>query len=255
VTEAPVPEPRETDPEMPLTRPSFWEMQLYRLCWSIAVGVSRVYFPGTVKGRQNLPAQGACIVAPVHRSYVDWLIVARITGRRRLRYIVKEEVWKSKLIGGVIEACGGFPVNRSGTDREALRRCQAVLGGGEALVMFPEGTRRSGPVVHELKDGVAYLSLRTGAPVIPVGIGGSERAMPRGSKFPRPTRVDVVVGPPIAAPSPPGGHENDSSGSPDGTPAARRRGRIGRAAITEQSVRVRAGIQQAFDAAEASLRR
>ena len=83
------------------------------------------YFPGTVKGRENLPVGGAYIVAPVHRSYVDWLIVARITRRQRLRYIVKEEVWKSKLIGRLLLACGAFPVNRSGADREALQRCHA----------------------------------------------------------------------------------------------------------------------------------
>ena len=82
----------------------------------------------------------------MHRSYVDWLIVARIT-KRRLRYIVKEEVWKSKLAGRMLEVLGAFPVNRSGADREALERCQSVLAGGEPLVMFPEGTRRSGPEV------------------------------------------------------------------------------------------------------------
>ena len=70
-------------------------------------------------GAEHLPAEGPFIVAPVHRSYVDWLIVARIT-RRRLRYIVKEEVWKSKLVGRLLEMLGAFPVNRSGADREAL---------------------------------------------------------------------------------------------------------------------------------------
>jgi 1-acyl-sn-glycerol-3-phosphate acyltransferase len=234
-------------------------MFIYRLCRFIAVGASRLYFPGTVKGRENLPAKGAYIVAPVHRSYVDWLLVARITGRRRLRFIVKEEVWKSKLFGGIIEACGGFPVNRSGADREALKRCQAVLAGGEPLVMFPEGTRRSGAQVQELKDGVAYLSLRAGVAVVPVGIGGAERAMPRGSSFPRPRRVNVVIGPPVPppelAPATEAQASPEASEAAEADEAARGRGRIGRAAVTEQSARVRGAIQAAFDAAEASLRR
>jgi 1-acyl-sn-glycerol-3-phosphate acyltransferase len=235
--------------------PSRGDLAVYRICRFIAVGVSRLYFPGMVTGRENLPAGGAYIVAPVHRSYVDWLIVARITKRQRLRYIVKEEVWKSKLIGRLLMACGAFPVNRSGADREALQRCQAVLVGGEPLVMFPEGTRRSGPEVQELKDGVAYLSLRAGVPVVPVGIGGSERAMPRGSSFPRPRRVNVVIGPPIPARSRDGGGEQDQSGEVLDLAVSRRRARIGREATTEQSQRVRAAIQQAFDAAEAGLRR
>ncbi len=110
------------------TRPSLAEVALYRICRAIAVGASRLYFPGKVIGRENLPAGGAYIVAPVHRSYVDWLIVARIT-RRRLRYIVKEEVWKSKAIGRLLEMLGAFPVNRSGADRvrsSAAGRCSKV---------------------------------------------------------------------------------------------------------------------------------
>ncbi|MFZ2057385.1 MAG: lysophospholipid acyltransferase family protein [Acidimicrobiales bacterium] len=235
--------------------PSGGDLIVYRICRFIAVGVSRLYFPGTVTGRENLPAGGAFIVAPVHRSYVDWLIVARITRRQRLRFIVKDEVWKSRLIGRLLAACGAFPVNRSGADREALQRCQAALGGGEPLVMFPEGTRRSGPEVHELKDGVAYLSLRTGVPVVPIGIGGSERAMPRGSSFPRPTRVNIVIGQPILARSPADAGELHRSGEAREPAASGRRARVGRAATSEQSARVRAGIQQAFDSAEASIRR
>jgi 1-acyl-sn-glycerol-3-phosphate acyltransferase len=242
-----------SDARLPSEGPSISEMVVYRVCRAIAVGASRLYFPGKVFGRENLPARGACIVAPVHRSYVDWLIVARITSRRRLRYIVKEEVWRSKLFGALIEACGAFPVNRSGADREALERCRAVLAGGEALVMFPEGTRRSGPQVEELKDGVAYLSLRAGAPVVPVGIGGSERAMPRGAKFPRPRRVNVVIGPPVPVPDIAGTAGAPAGGT--GDTVAHKRARIGRGTTAEHSRRVGAAMQRAFDAAEATLRR
>jgi len=227
------------------------EFVVYKLVRTVAVGLSRLYFPGTVKGRENLPMDGTCIVAPVHRSYVDWLIVARITRARRLRYIVKEEVWKSKLIGHILEACGCFPVNRSGADREALERCRAVLEAGEVLVMFPEGTRRSGPVVEDLKDGVAYLSLRTGAPVVPVGVGGSERAMPRGSRFPHPRRVNVVIGPPVPAGAPDA--STTRAYDSDGAAGEQKRARVSRAAITEQSLRIQAAIQHVFDEAEASV--
>jgi len=230
------------------------EFVVYKLVRTVAVGLSRLYFPGTVKGRANLPMEGACIIAPVHRSYVDWLIVARITRTRRLRYIVKDEVWKSKLIGRILEACGCFPVNRSGADREALERCRKVLASGEVLVMFPEGTRRSGPVVEDLKDGVAYLSLRTGAPIVPIGIGGSEAAMPRGSSFPRPRRVNVVIGPPVPAGAlAPGTSRALDDG--DGAAGGQKRARLSRAAITEQTLRIQMAVQKPFDEAEASLRR
>jgi 1-acyl-sn-glycerol-3-phosphate acyltransferase len=212
--------------------PSPGELRLYRVCRGIAVGLSRLFFPGRVIGREHLPEAGAFILAPVHRSYLDWLIVARVT-KRRLRYIVKAEVWKSKLVGRILESLGAFPVNRSGADREALERCRAVLAGSEPLVMFPEGTRRSGPVVEDLREGVAYLALRARVPVVPVGIGGSEQAMPRGSKFPKPRRVAVVIGPAVA-PDPP-----EEGGTT----------RVSRRAMHEFSETVGAAVQSAFDEA------
>jgi 1-acyl-sn-glycerol-3-phosphate acyltransferase len=242
-------------------------MLLYHVARGIAVGISRAYLPGRVVGRENLPAEGAYLLSPVHRSYVDWLIVARVTRRRRLRYIAKAEIWKSKLVGRLLEACGCFPVNRSGADREALERCRAVLAGGEPLVMFPEGTRRSGPLVSDLREGVAYLAVRAGVPVVPVGIGGSERAMPRGSSIPRPRRVEVVIGKPVWPPHGRSSASDDAEVEPAGTshaePAAadhadaagaraahRRQGRVSRRATKEFSDEVAAAMQKVFDEAQ-----
>ena len=72
-------------------------------------------------------------------------------------------------------------MTRGSADREALRRCVAVLEAGEPLVLFPEGERKSGPTVQPLFDGAVYVALRAGVPIVPVGIGGSERVMPKGA--------------------------------------------------------------------------
>ncbi len=215
--------------------PSPGELRFYRACRAIVVGVSTLLFPGRVVGAENLPETGPYILAPVHRSYLDWMLVARVT-KRRLRYMVKAEIWKSKAVGRLIEALGAFPVNRSGADREALERSRSVLAGGEPLVMFPEGTRRSGREVADLREGVAYLALRADVPILPVGIGGSEQAMPRGSAFPRPHRVDIVIGPPVTPP-----------------PRAEGGKRVSRRETAELSERVRAAIQESYEAAQASL--
>lgn len=230
--------------------PTRGELALYRVCRFISVGASRLAFPGRIVGAENLPTSGPYILAPVHRSYLDWLLVARLT-RRRLRYIVKAEVWKSKAVGRFIEALGAFPVNRSGADRDALERCRAVLNGGEPLVMFPEGTRRSGERVEDLREGVAYLALRAGVPVVPVGIGGSELAMPRGSRLPRPRRVDLVVGPPLRqGVSPDDGGKAAVAPAGGGEPAASRPStRVPRREMRELSDRLEEAIQQAFDEA------
>jgi 1-acyl-sn-glycerol-3-phosphate acyltransferase len=188
-----------------------------------------------VQGREHLPASGAYILAPVHRSNVDWLIVARVT-RRRLRYLVKGEVAKVRFVGRLLELLGTFPVDRGTADREALVRSVEVLAAGEPMVVFPEGTRGSGESIGELRDGVAYLALRSGVPVVPVGVSAMERAMPRGAKLPRPAWVRIVVGEPIVPPPPP----VSSSG----------RMRVSRGVTHELSEQVRAGLQRAFDEAE-----
>ena len=95
---------------------------------------------------------------------------------------------------------GGFPVTRGTVDREALQRCLDVVGSGEPLVLYPEGTRLSGPTVGKLFDGVAYVATKTGVPIIPVGIAGSERAMAKGAKLIRPTKIHIEIGPPIMPP-------------------------------------------------------
>jgi 1-acyl-sn-glycerol-3-phosphate acyltransferase len=100
--------------------------------------------------------------------------------------------------------------------------------------MFPEGTRRSGPVVEDLHDGVAFVAARRGVPIVPIGIGGSERILARGRKLPKLTRVVLVVGEPIHPPAREAG-------------ASVRRGDV--AVLTGQ---LRDAVQQLFDEAEAS---
>ena len=100
-----------------------------------------------------------------------------------------DKYWKNKAFGRLLTALGGFPVSRGTADREALRRCIAVLEGGEPLVLFPEGERKSGPIVQPLFDGATYIAVKAGVPIVPVGIGGSERAMPKGAKYHPPAQA------------------------------------------------------------------
>ena len=171
----------------------------YWLIRSLIKAFCRTYFRLGVYGRENIPQSGAFILAPIHRSNVDTPIVSVVT-KRRLRFMGKDSLWKIKPIGAVLSALGGFPVTRGTADLEALKRCLAVLAIGEPLVMFPEGTRQSGPNIHPLFDGAAYLSIKSGVPIIPVGFGGTEGVMPKGSKKVLPKKCSVVVGKPIYPP-------------------------------------------------------
>ena len=147
--------------------------------------------------------------------------------------MAKDDIWKSPRLGRLVEALGAFPVHREGADRLALDRAQSVLERGDVLILFPEGTCRSGPVVEELHEGAAFLAARTGAVIVPIGVGGTEASMPKGKKIPRPVKVRLVVGAPLRAP------ERSASG------------RTPRRQVHELTERLRGELQRLFDESQA----
>jgi 1-acyl-sn-glycerol-3-phosphate acyltransferase len=161
--------------------------------------VCRLFWRVEVRGKEHLPSAGAFVIAPVHRSNVDTLLAGCLV-RRRIRFMGKDSLWKYKWSGALFGSLGAFPVHRGTADREALRTCEAAVRAGEPVVLFPEGTRQSGPVVQPLFEGAAFVAARAGVPIVPVGIGGSEWAMPKGKKGIRPVKVVLVIGEPLAVP-------------------------------------------------------
>ncbi len=188
------------------------------------------------RGRGRIP-KGAVILAPAgHRSNLDTLLVGAVSFRN-LWYLAKSSLFKSHFSTRFLVAVGGIPTERESVDRRALRCAREVLRRGEALVVFPEGERKSGPRVHPLLDGPIWLSIMTGAPILPVGIGGSERAMPKKALIPRPHGVRLVFGELIPAPSPAPGRRT-----------------IGRQQRAEASAELREVLQDLFDEAQAWAR-
>lgn len=206
---------------------------LYRLFRALCVGFCRTYLRMRVEGLENVPKTGAYVVAPVHRSYLDTPIVSVIT-TRRLRYMGKDPLWRNPVSGWLLSALGGFPVHRGTADREALKRCIEVLEGGEPLVLFPEGERKAGPIVHPMFDGAAYVAAKAGVGILPIGIGGSAAAMPKGARYIRPHRVHVTVGKLITTEKAPSG-------------------RVARAGVKEVSDQLHTELQRLFDQAQARV--
>lgn len=201
----------------------------YSVAHFVVVGLTRLWTRTTVRGRQHIPRHGAFVLAPVHRSNIDTPLAATVT-RRRLRFMGKDSLWKVRIIGWVLSSVGGFPVTRGSADREALARCIEVLRTGEPLVLFPEGTRQSGPALQPLFDGAAYVAVKAGVPIVPVGIGGSERVMSKGSRMIWPRKCAVVVGEPIRVPT-----GND--------------GRAPRSAVKDVTAQLAVSLQDLFDEA------
>ncbi len=204
----------------------------YRMAHALAHTLVRLWFRPQVRGHNVVPADGPIILAPVHRSFADFCFSVMLTDRK-LFFMAKDEMWRSRLLGRFLVALGAFPVHRGGVDREAMGHATEVLEQGQLLIMFPEGTRQAGPRVQELLDGVAFLAGRTGAPIVPVGIGGSDVSMPKGAKVPKRTPITLVVGREV----PP--------------PAKRESGRVSRREVHKTTIELREALQEAYDEARA----
>lgn len=205
---------------------------LYRTVWILVGQGSRLVYRASIEGREHLPREGGFVLAPSHRSMMDIPFAAVVTPRR-LRYMGKASLFRIPVLGRIFSTLGGFPVERDGTDRKAVRDAMAMLRNGEILLVYPEGTRQHGDEIAPLQPGAAYLSLRTGVPIVPVGIAGSEEIL-RGhdGRLPRFGRVAIVVGPALYPPSLPSGV-------------------VPRAEVEALTARLASALQEAFDAARA----
>ncbi len=161
-------------------------------------GMTRVSVEGAL---DEIPHEGPVIVTANHASNLDavvlgsWLI-PKIG--RRFQWLGKKELFDWPIVGWAAAHGGVHPVDRGGADVEAYRLAKRILDEGHVLFVFPEGTRSRDGALQMGRDGVASLALRTGAPIVPVGIAGSHRVWPRGRKLPKPGgRVTVRVGSPF----------------------------------------------------------
>ena len=140
---------------------------------------------------ENVPREGGVIICPIHLSSLDPPALACTMRHRRLLAMAKEELWKNKIFGWIIRQIGAFPIRRGEGDREAIRYAQLLLEDGNALLMFPEGTRGSGKNLQAFASGPMIMAKKTGLPLVPVGISGTQRLLPKdGAKA---TRQRIVV--------------------------------------------------------------
>lgn len=208
-----------------------WSRVVHVCIRVMVAALARVLFRIEVRNRDRLPIAGAYILAPVHRSNLDaFIAVSAVPSRVIVRTVAKDSLWKAAWFGRFLEKMGSVPVHREGADRAALRRSQDALTHGEPLLMFPEGTRKQGSVVDDLLEGPAWLALRAGVSIVPMGISGTERAMPKGARFIRPVKVRVDIGEPII-------------------PDVPESGRVRQANVVELTERLRLAMQAQYDRA------
>lgn len=156
-----------------------------------------LYFRLVRIGREHVPSEGPVIFAANHRSFLDPFIIGTLM-RRPVYYVAKRELFSNRLTGWFLNSLGAFPVNRGASDEEMVTTAKAILARGDAIVIFPEGTRIRPGTLGEPKRGIGRMALETGAAVVPIALIGTE-AVRRGWRI-RPHRVRIRVGRPLRFP-------------------------------------------------------
>lgn len=178
---------------------------IYWLTWIFVRLLLRVFGRWQVTGAENVPASGPVILAANHLSFADPPTVGAGL-RRKAWYMGKDDLFQQPFLRWLFGQMQAFPVRRGTGDLAAMKKCLQVLAAGEALVLFPEGTRHPAGAPGEAEIGVGMLALRSGAPVVPVFLSGTEKMLPRSGVL-HFARVRVRYGKPITFP--PGAQKPD----------------------------------------------
>ena len=169
---------------------------LVAACRAVGSALARVVFTLEVRGADLVPRDGAVVLAGNHSGFLDGPLVFLLSPRPAV-FLTKAELFVGPL-ARALGWLGQVAVHRGQPDRTALKQALALLADGGALGVFPEGTRGTGQL-EQTTDGLAYLALRSGAPVIPIAVLGTSAALPKGSWLPRwRAPVTIVFGAPVA---------------------------------------------------------
>jgi 1-acyl-sn-glycerol-3-phosphate acyltransferase len=146
-------------------------------------------------GREHVPATGPVLLVSNHQSYLDPVLVG-VACPRQLRSLARHSLFFWPL-SWLIRSIGAVPIDRDRGGLGGIKSALKILDGGEALLVFPEGTRTKDGRLQPLMPGFCALARRSGATIVPVAINGAFAAMPRGSLFPRPHPITLTFCPPI----------------------------------------------------------
>lgn len=161
--------------------------------------IVHVYLVGLFKvsGAENLPTQGPLIICPNHIGTIDPPLVPAFVPRGDTWSMAKSEYFRNPVINWLFTSYHAFPVVRHTADRVALRRAFDVLKAGQALVIYPEGTRIDSGVLAQPEPGAGFIAQRCACPVLPVALTGTAECLPKGAKWPRRVPVTVTFGAPF----------------------------------------------------------
>lgn len=163
----------------------------YRIVRTLLMPLFRLVFAMHVSGTEHVPRTGPVVIAPNHKSFWDGFFIAAVAPRR-VFFMGKSELFEGPF-GRILLWLGGFPVRRGQADAEAIETAMVILGRGDVLSLFPEGTRVADPAaLGAPRKGAARIAIEAGAPIVPCAITGTEKR-----RLPLPRKVQVSFGEPI----------------------------------------------------------
>ncbi len=173
-------------------------MIVYNLVWYLGNLFYPLLFRWKVLGRENVPKSGGLILVSNHASYLDPLLVGTASPRRPVCFMARDTLWKVPVMNWMITQMRAMPVKRGGADRQAWRRFEELVAGGEQTCFFPEGTRSPDGRLQAANPGSGMLIHRCkGAVVLPVRVFDSHRVLPKGRGFRGFHQLSVVFGTPL----------------------------------------------------------
>ncbi len=170
----------------------------YLMAKALSYPIMRLYFRATVQGRGKVPQTGGLLLAANHFSFADPLILGSMLPRR-LWFVMAEDQFEKPFLKSFSRLMDVIPVQAGAAFRLGpIRKCLTVLKTGRVVAIFPEGRRSSTGTLLPPMPGIGVLASRAKVPIIPVAIVGTREAYPPGVRFPRPGKVTLLVGEPLA---------------------------------------------------------
>ncbi|MBW4721670.1 lysophospholipid acyltransferase family protein [Saccharothrix obliqua] len=176
---------------------------LYTVMKRVVAPTARMVWRPTVEGLENVPTTGPVILAPNHLSFIDSIVIPMVVPRR-VSFLAKAEYFEGTGVKGALSryffgSLGHVPVRRGigRAARASLDTAAEILAGGGAFAIYPEGTRSLDGHLHRGRTGVARMALESGAPVVPVGLIGTDKVQPVDAKLPRIRPITIRFGKPL----------------------------------------------------------
>jgi 1-acyl-sn-glycerol-3-phosphate acyltransferase len=182
-----------------------WRTILYETMYVAGMTGFTLGFSFRYAGTRHMPKSGPVLVVANHQSFVDpWIVGLAV--KRRLTYLARKTLFRNRLFAALIRSLNAVPIDQEGVGKEGIRTVVEQLRDGNAVLVFPEGSRTPDGLMHPLRPGIHLLIKRSLAPVLPVGIAGAYDAWPIWRPYPIPAplflpaargTIAVVIGPPL----------------------------------------------------------